>query len=152
MPNDLNPTTIGSVSKYLFVAHTTRGLVELDKNGVISDDLASSWTISPDQRVFKFKLKKIKFSNGEDITAKSIVDSIEFRRMNGPQIHFDFNNIASVSGSLDEVTFVLKKSSPLFLYQLTHPEFGILHKSTIQNPEIGPRICSGHYCLKRQVE
>jgi peptide/nickel transport system substrate-binding protein len=51
-----------------------QGLVYIDKTGVAKPQLAESWDISPDQKVFTFKLRKgVKWQDGQDFTAKDAV-------------------------------------------------------------------------------
>lgn len=45
------------------------GLTRLDEKGNPQPDLAESWTVSPDGKVYDFKLRPSKWSNGEPVTA-----------------------------------------------------------------------------------
>lgn len=49
------------------------GLISNDEKGNPIPDVAESWEISEDEKTYTFKLKKgIKFSNGEELTAKDV--------------------------------------------------------------------------------
>ena len=53
-----------------------------------SPSLAESWTVSPDQRVYEFKLRAgLKFHNGDPFTAEDV--KFSFERYKWPQYHRD---------------------------------------------------------------
>jgi peptide/nickel transport system substrate-binding protein len=54
----------------------------------MAPSLAESWTVSPDQRVYEFKLREgIKFHNGDPFTAEDV--KFSFERYKWPQYHRD---------------------------------------------------------------
>src|SRR5438132_9567143 len=54
----------------------------------MAPSLAESWTVSPDQRVYEFKLREgLKFHNGDPFTAEDV--KFSFLRYRWPQYHRD---------------------------------------------------------------
>lgn len=150
LPSDPDPTSIGSVSKYLFLSHIVRTPIVVDRNASIKGDLLESWTVSPDQKIFRLQFKKGEhFNDGTPITAQHFADTLSFRRSFKGQIHFDFSLIDKVVVQGRTVEIQLSKPLPLFITNLSQPEFGILHPATIKKPELGPKECSGFYCLSK---
>ena len=50
----------------------------------MAPSLAESWTVSPDQRVYEFKLREgLKFHNGDPFTAEDV--KFSFQRAKGAQ-------------------------------------------------------------------
>jgi oligopeptide transport system substrate-binding protein len=117
--------------------------------------LASSYTVSPDGKTYKFKLKDAKFWNGHPVTADSFI--AEFKRVltktiNSPGVGFidqdivgaaDYENgkAKSVSGlkSLDggkTLEIDLKANNSTFLYVLAMSFFSAVDPSYVNaNPE-----------------
>jgi ABC-type oligopeptide transport system substrate-binding subunit len=131
LPQNIDPTTVTSFTEYVIIKQLTRGLVHLDSAGQLTGDLAENWKISGGSKSFKFKLKPNKrFSNGDLITAKDVVGSIQRQMKKGRTIHFDFNNISSIKELNElELEINLKKPDILFISKLEYPEFGVLHNS-----------------------
>lgn len=149
LPADADPSSIGSVSKYLYLSHVVRTPIVIDRTASIKGGLAESWEVSADQTEYKLRFKRTElFNDGSPITAKNFLETISFRRALKSQIHFDFNLIRSAELTGDVVTLKLTKALPLFITNLSQPEFGILHPSTIKDPKAGPLFCSGYYCLE----
>ena len=58
----------------LYLFHDS--LVKIMPQGIYTPSLAESWTISPDAKVYEFKLRKgVKFHNGDILTAEDVVFS-----------------------------------------------------------------------------
>jgi peptide/nickel transport system substrate-binding protein len=87
-------------------------------DGTYSPCLAESWTISPDSKVYEFKLRKgVKFHNGDLLTAEDVVFS--FRRYKAGQakiIHGKTEKVEAVNPLL--VRFTFKDPFPDFLEYL----------------------------------
>lgn len=80
--------------------------------------LAESWTISPDYRTYKFKLRKgVKFHNGDEMTAEDVVFTFK-RYKGGPaaMLHGRIEKVEAENPYLFSVTF--KKPFPDFLEYL----------------------------------
>ncbi|HUC67375.1 MAG TPA: ABC transporter substrate-binding protein [Stellaceae bacterium] len=78
-PPGLDPTTgaaaaIGEVTQY----NVYEGLTKIEENGKVTPLLAQSWTISPDQKTYTFKLQPgVKFQNGEPFTSADVKFTFE---------------------------------------------------------------------------
>jgi peptide/nickel transport system substrate-binding protein len=80
-----------------------------------SPSLAESWTISPDARVYEFKLRKgVKFHNGDEMTAEDVVFTISRYKGNAAkQVKDRIDKVEAVNPYLVRVTF--KAPFPNFL-------------------------------------
>lgn len=104
------------------------GLMRLDNHGKCINALAESVTLSPDSKVYTFKLRKAKWSNGDPVTAqnfsdtwKSILDP-NFPAPNAYQFYMIRNAKEAKEGKissdeigiqvLDPLTLVVELNSP----------------------------------------
>lgn len=86
-------------------------LVTMDSNYVVQPMLADSWEIKEDGRVIEFKLREgVKFHNGEPMTAKDVVASMNRWLENSSSAAETFDE-ASFS-EIDEHTVKLEMSKP----------------------------------------
>ncbi len=77
-PTTLDPALITDVMGGGIAAKIFNGLVRFDEELNIVPDLARSWTISPDHRTYRFRLRKgATFSNGRAVTAHDFRYSFE---------------------------------------------------------------------------
>ena len=87
-------------------------------DGMYSPCLAESWSISPDAKVYEFKLRKgVKFHNGDTMTAEDVVFS--FKRYKAAQaklIHDRTEKVEAVNPYLVRIYF--KEPFPDFLEYL----------------------------------
>lgn len=78
-PPGLDPTTgaaaaIGEVVHY----NIFEGLTKIEESGKVVPLLAKSWTVSPDQKTYTFKLLPgVKFQNGEPLTSEDVKFTFE---------------------------------------------------------------------------
>lgn len=80
----------------LYLFHDS--LVKIMPQGIYTPSLAESWTISPDAKVYEFKLRKgVKFHNGDILTAEDVVFS--FKRYKG-------SNAKVILGKLEKIEAV----------------------------------------------
>ena len=87
-------------------------------DALYSPCLAESWTISPDYRIYKFKLRKgVKFHNGDEMTAEDVIFTFK-RYKGGPaaMLHERIEKLEAEGPYLFTVTF--KKPFPDFLEYL----------------------------------
>lgn len=69
------PSFAQSGLSFLYLIHDA--LLKPMPGGLHTPGLAESWNISPDTRIYEFKLRKgVKFHNGEEMTAEDVVFSI----------------------------------------------------------------------------
>ena len=57
-------------------ANVVEPLVYFDKDGNAAPGVAESWTISDDKKIYTFKIRDTKFSNGAPVTADDVVYSL----------------------------------------------------------------------------
>jgi peptide/nickel transport system substrate-binding protein len=88
-------------------------LVKPMPGNLMSLSLAESWTVSPDQRVYEFKLREgLKFHNGDPFTAEDV--KFSFHRAKGSKVLRDkVREVVIVSPS--RVRFVLHEPWPDFM-------------------------------------
>lgn len=123
--------------------HVVEGLVASREDGSPAPMLASSWTVSPDGRVYTFTLRTdVLFHNGAPLTAAQVIWSLQ--RYLRPQTRwrcleeFGPNGIARiVSMSAPDpqtVAVTLDRAAPMFLTTLTRADCGgtgILHPDSV---------------------
>ena len=69
-PDGISPFVGSNQVSYVIFQEMYPALVQYDANYNLVGDWASSWTVSPDNRVYTFKLKPGKWSDGVPLTAK----------------------------------------------------------------------------------
>lgn len=105
-------------------------LVRYDEQGEIIPWLADSWEVADDELTWTFKLHEgVKFSNGNDMTATSVKESIErlyelTDTANGgeglPQAHFTYSSITA-DDAANTVTIVTDEPQPDMLGCMAYP-------------------------------
>ena len=87
-------------------------------DGTYTPCLAESWTVSPDAKVYEFKLRQgVKFHNGDTLTAEDVVFSFwRYKAGQAKIIHDKTEKVEAVSPFL--VRFKFKESFPDFLESL----------------------------------
>jgi ABC-type transport system substrate-binding protein len=77
-PTTLDPALITDVLGGSIAAKLFNGLVRFNENLDIVPDIARSWTLSPDQLTYTFRLRRdVRFSNGRKVTAQDVRYSFE---------------------------------------------------------------------------
>ena len=77
-PPTFDPALVTDTTSASIIVEIFSGLVTLNKNLEIVPDLAESWDVSEDGKVYTFNLRDgIKFSNGDSVTAQDFKWSIE---------------------------------------------------------------------------
>ena len=76
-PTSLDPQILTDFTGFVITDNLYEGLVRLDEKNEIAPAGAESWTISEDGKTWTFKLRKNKWSNGDEVTAKDFVRGIE---------------------------------------------------------------------------
>ncbi|MEM1048142.1 MAG: ABC transporter substrate-binding protein [Pseudomonadota bacterium] len=114
----LDPHQINQVLLFQISSNIFGGLTHIDANLVAQGDLAESWTISDDGRIYTFKLREgVTFHNGDAFTADDVIYT--YNRAIDPEksIHGAVvGNVASVDKLNDlEVQFTLKAAQASFL-------------------------------------
>ncbi len=122
----LDPATGGgSVSAHLTMYLLHDSLVKGMPEGIFTPSLAESWTVSPDCKVYEFKLRKgVKFHNGDIMTAEDVVFSFwRYRGALAKFIHGRTEKVEAVNPNL--VRYQFKEPFPDFL------EYLVVGSSTI---------------------
>jgi peptide/nickel transport system substrate-binding protein len=79
---------------------------------MLTPSLAESWTVSPDQKTYEFKLREgVKFHNGEPLTAEDV--KFSFQRAKGKILHEKVKDVVIVDPL--RVRFVLNEPWPDFM-------------------------------------
>ena len=115
-------STAGAAIPQALLDNVYEGLVKQDASGAIVPDLATDWSVSPDQKTYTFNLRKdVTFSNGDAFNADSVKFSLE-------RVKSDWTVPQAVGMSvLDKVNVVsptqaqvvLSRPSNSFLFKLT---------------------------------
>jgi peptide/nickel transport system substrate-binding protein len=123
--------------------HVVEGLVALREDGSVGPMLASSWTVSPDGRTYRFALRHgIRFHNGAPLTSADVKWSLD--RYLAPDSHWRCKSDLSAKGIAavtvidtpdpDTVDIVLDRPAPLFLATLARLDCGgtgITHRASV---------------------
>jgi peptide/nickel transport system substrate-binding protein len=117
--------TAGAAIPQALMSNVYEGLVKIDQDGKIVPLLAESWTVSPDGKVYTFKLRQgAKFSNGEAFTASDVKFSIERVKSDAwvSSLKSKMDVVDSVSVVSDtEVAIALKQPSNAWLFNMGTP-------------------------------
>ncbi|MDB5708391.1 MAG: extracellular solute-binding protein family 5 [Sphingomonas bacterium] len=138
-----DPGTRRDANTDAVLLHVAEGLVAAREDGSVGPMLASSWTVSPDGRTYRFMLRHgIRFHNGAPFTAADVKWSLE--RYLAPETHWrcrtDFGpgGIARVTAITTPdphiIDVTLDRAAPLFLTMLTRLDCGgtgITHRDSV---------------------
>ncbi|PYI56371.1 ABC transporter substrate-binding protein [Paenibacillus flagellatus] len=108
-----------------------RGLVNYDKEGKLSNELAESYTVSEDKKTYTFRLRDAKFHNGDPVTAEDV--KYTFERIANPKNNATFRSELSIIDHIETidsniVAITLKEPSAPFIHYLALPESVIVSK------------------------
>ena len=74
----IDHTLTGDATSRDIITTLHEGLLRLDEKNQVVKGLAESWTISPDQKKYTYKLRpNLKWSDGRNLVAQDFVDAIE---------------------------------------------------------------------------
>ncbi|HEX6720599.1 MAG TPA: ABC transporter substrate-binding protein [Burkholderiaceae bacterium] len=151
-PPGLDPTA-GAASAIGEVVHynVLETLTKIQPDGTIAPLLAQSWTVTPDNKTWAFKLRPgVKFHNGEPFDASSVKFSYE-RAVAPGSVNKDkavFNNIVNIAATDDHtVVLTLKNPNPDFLFQLGQTTASIVEPKSVASNNTQP-IGTGPYKLE----
>ena len=111
-------------------------LVGLDLKGVVHPNLAESWEISNDGKLYTFKLRKgVKFHNGQEMTAEDAKFSMDYTMnpKNGTRGYSVLKIVDRVEAAdKNTLKVYLKNASPGFLYTLVKIQtFSVVPKGSM---------------------
>ena len=79
--DSLDPATFENLYTQVVGAAMRNNLTEIDQNGKLVPELAESYDVSDDARVWTFKLRKgVEFHNGKSLEAEDVIASINHHR------------------------------------------------------------------------
>ncbi len=107
------------------------GLVQVDAEGKIVPDLATSWEKSADDRTWTFHLRPgLRFADGSDVTIEDWKFTFERARdTENSYWRFAAADIDAVSGNGDTLILTLSQARPAFLASLTLFNMGLQSKA-----------------------
>jgi peptide/nickel transport system substrate-binding protein len=151
-PPGLDPTAgAASAIAEIVLYNIFETLTKVNGDGSVTPLLAESWSVSPDAKVYTFKLRKgVKFQNGEPFNAASVRFSLE-RAAAKDSVNKDkavFANIAAID-TPDEHTVVLtlKNSNPDLLFQLGQATAIMVEPKSVASNNTQP-VGTGPYKLE----
>ncbi len=123
----LDPGQMTQVLQFQITSNVLSGLTHIRPDLIAEGDVAESWEISEDGRIYTFKLREgVTFHNGDAFTADDVLYTYE--RSSNPEksIHSaNLSNVASVEKLNDlEVKFTLKAPQASFLTKTTERASG----------------------------
>lgn len=124
----LDPLDTQYTNQFYLLENLTSRLVALDKTGQYKLDLAES-IVEGHEREYIIKIKECFFSNGERVSLEDVKNSLD-RTINNGSRHVDLKNVVEKTEIKNNSLYVyFTKNSKPFLYYLSLPDMGILHKS-----------------------
>ena len=112
-------------------------LLGMDLKGKIQPNLAESWDVSKDGKIYTFRLRKgVKFHNGQEVTAEDAKFAIDYT-LNPKNGATGLNDLSQVEGAkaVDRYTLkvYLKKPNPAFTILLTSIRtFSVIPKGSLE--------------------
>ena len=135
------PFAIGAMplptsSAYLRSA-TAQGLVTFDTKGRIVPALANRWIVTDDGLSYIFRLNKIRWNDGKEITSDEVAKLLASRLKELRQGRFNaelavIDRVVPMTGKVVEIR--LKAPMPYLLEMIAQPEFGIVRKGFGSGP------------------
>ncbi len=129
-------------SRQTLMRETAMGLVGFDANGQIEPALAESWILTDDGRSIVFRIRRMKWPNGTDVTGDHVAASLNRAIAANSENRFKpmLSAIDAVVGMTGRVVEIrLKTPRPTLLQLLAQPELGIRR----QGVGLGPWRISG---------
>lgn len=116
-----------------------RGLLNYDKEGKLSAEIAEDYTISEDNKTYTFKLRDVKFHNGDPVTAEDV--KFTFERILAPDSKATFKTELSFIDKIEAidsktVSFTLKERFAPFVHYLALPESVIVSKKWTEGNDL----------------
>jgi peptide/nickel transport system substrate-binding protein/oligopeptide transport system substrate-binding protein len=153
-PPTLDPAEATDTTSSAVVRQVFDGLLELDEKLEVAGALARSWTVSPDQRVYRFTLRTgVKFHNGRELEAADVKYSFEraargkrpwvFEKIVGASavIRGRERHIAGIR-VIDRSTIEIRLERPFapFLYVMAYDAASVVPREEVERR--GPRFAS----------
>ena len=147
----LDTSKINYTSEFHLLDNLVIKLVSLDEGGNYILELASEIKKVNDV-LYELKIKDAKFSNNEKITLSDVRSTL-LRNVKLGGAHVSLAQfVKSVEVSEDKLVIALKRPEKTFLYYLSLPDLGILHKTQYEKDELIARdfnsVTSGPFLYK----
>lgn len=129
-------------SRQALMRETAMGLVAFDANGQIEPALAESWILTDDGRSIVFRIRRMKWPDGTDVTSDDVAASLNraIAANSENRLKPMLSAIDAVVGMTGRVVEIrLKTPRPTLLQLLAQPELGIRRKGV----GLGPWRISG---------
>ncbi len=131
----LDPHTAQAAGSMRFIENIYNTLLKYEKGeyGSLVGDLAESYTISEDAKVYTFNLHQgVKFHNGDQLTAEDVKFSVE-RIIEKEARAQHFSALEKIE-TPDDYTVVITLSEPVspFLTYLAYPMNAVVNKSVVE--------------------
>lgn len=129
-------------SAYLRAA-TAQGLVTFDQQGRIVPAMAARWIVTDDELSYIFRLNKIRWNDGRDITSEDIAEILNARikELRGGRFGSELDlidKVVSMTGKVIEIR--LKAPVPNLLELIAQPEFGLIRKGAGSGPILAQKF------------
>lgn len=119
-----------SLGGQLARASTVEGLVAFDEQGRVIPALADRWIVTDDGRSYIFRLRDGTWKDGEQITARLAVASLDkaVKALRGTSLGLDLEGVSEIREMAARVVEIqLSRPMPHLLQLLAQPELGLLH-------------------------
>ncbi len=124
-------------SRQTLMRETAMGLVAFDANGQIEPALAESWILTDDGRSIVFRIHRMKWPDGNDVTGDDVAASLNRAIATNSENRFKpmLSAIDAVVGMTGRVVEIrLKTPRPTLLQLLAQPELGIRRRGVGLGP------------------
>jgi oligopeptide transport system substrate-binding protein len=173
-PQSLDPHKSSTVEEANILRDLFTGLVAQDPDAKIIPGAAESWQVSPDGKVYTFKLRKHAWSDGTPVTADDFVFSM--RRVVDPKTASEYAYMLAPIAKAEDITagkakgeelgvkaidpgtleITLNGSTPYFLEMLTHQATYAVSKANVEKfgddfLKPGNLVSNGAFTLKEFV-
>ena len=124
-------------SRSIMMRETAMGLVAFDATGQIEPALAESWVVTDDGRSIVFRIQRLKWPDGREVTGRDVAASLNRAIAANSE-----NRLKPLLGAIDAVVGMtgrvveirLKAPRPMMLQLLAQPELGIRRNGTGLGP------------------
>ena len=149
---DLDPAITQDASSAFYITHIFSGLVALNAKFEVVPDLAETWQVSPDGRVYTFELRRgAQFHDGREVRAADVQYSLE--RAADPRTRSNvaasyLGDIVGVTAKLDgrareiagvsvrddyTIEVTIDRPKAYFLAKLTYPTAYVVDRANVES-------------------
>jgi ABC-type transport system substrate-binding protein len=132
----VNRLPLSPASAHLRIA-TAQGLVGFDLKGAVVPALAARWITTEDGLSYIFRLQKVRWNDGHEVTSSEVAASLNARLRELADSRFAtelaiIDRVLPMTGKVVEIR--LKAPMPNLLEILAQPEFGLLRNNVGSGP------------------